>query len=365
MPGFMMAQGQFIEQTIDDQIQIGYGITIGDVNGDGFPDILLADKKAFVWYRNPDWKRFVMVENLTERDNVCLAARDINGDGRVEVAVGAQWNPGETTDEAQSGSVHYLIRPSDPTKPWHAIQLLHEPTVHRMGWVRTEDGFQLVVVPLHGRDNQQGQGKGVRVYSYLMPDDPQHEWRRILLDSSMHITHNFDIVEENDSEALLIGGREGSKLFRYDNSAWHEIPDPIMTIGQTHGFGEIRRSTDFIVGVQPFHGNLLNLYLDGGHSRLLSETLQQGHGLACADLLAMGQDQVVVGWRENNTLNQFGIKIFIPNDRSWNSWQENWIDENGMACEDLKLADLDGDGKMDIIASGRSTNNLKIYWNKN
>ena len=41
-----------------------------------------------------------------------------------------------------------------------------------------------------------------------------------------------------------------------------------------------------------------------------------------------------------------------------------WIDQDGMACEDLKVADLDGDGKKDIIAAGRSTKNLRIYWNK-
>jgi hypothetical protein len=35
-----------------------------------------------------------------------------------------------------------------------------------------------------------------------------------------------------------------------------------------------------------------------------------------------------------------------------------------MACEDLKVADLDDDGDLDIIAAGRSTQNLKIYWNK-
>jgi hypothetical protein len=34
-----------------------------------------------------------------------------------------------------------------------------------------------------------------------------------------------------------------------------------------------------------------------------------------------------------------------------------------MACEDLCLADLDGDGKLDIIASGRATKNVKIYYN--
>jgi hypothetical protein len=25
--------------------------------------------------------------------------------------------------------------------------------------------------------------------------------------------------------------------------------------------------------------------------------------------------------------------------------------------------DMNGDGKLDIVASGRATNNLKIYWN--
>jgi hypothetical protein len=35
-----------------------------------------------------------------------------------------------------------------------------------------------------------------------------------------------------------------------------------------------------------------------------------------------------------------------------------------MACENLKVADLNDDGKPDIIAAGRATNNLKIYWNK-
>ena len=35
-----------------------------------------------------------------------------------------------------------------------------------------------------------------------------------------------------------------------------------------------------------------------------------------------------------------------------------------MACEDLTLADLDGDGKLDIVASGRATHNLKVYFNQ-
>jgi hypothetical protein len=71
-----------------------------------------------------------------------------------------------------------------------------------------------------------------------------------------------------------------------------------------------------------------------------------------------------VGWREPNTDNKVGIKIFAQDRRSA-AWKEQWLDDNGIACEDLQVADLDGDGKKEIIAAGRSTHNLKIYWNKN
>src|SRR5215212_5782389 len=132
-------QPNFKEQTIDNNISIGYGLALGDVDGDGKPDILLADKKQFVWYRNGDWKKFVMIENLTQFDNVCIAARDLDGDGKVEVAVGAQWNPSETSVDSLSGAVYYLARPADMNKYWEAIELPHEPTVHRMRWVRSSD----------------------------------------------------------------------------------------------------------------------------------------------------------------------------------------------------------------------------------
>ena len=96
---------QFKVQVVDNQIAIGYGLAIGDVDGDKKLDILLADQKDIVWYRNDGssgpWKRHVMATNLTPKDNVCIAARDIDGDGRVEVAVGAMWNPAETKDLTQ------------------------------------------------------------------------------------------------------------------------------------------------------------------------------------------------------------------------------------------------------------------------
>ncbi|MFT5030673.1 MAG: hypothetical protein ACI9VS_003129, partial [Candidatus Binatia bacterium] len=47
---------KFRAQEID-KIEIGYGVQLADVDGDGKTDIVLADKREFAWYQNPSWKK--------------------------------------------------------------------------------------------------------------------------------------------------------------------------------------------------------------------------------------------------------------------------------------------------------------------
>lgn len=368
---------KFEAQVLDDNVAIGYGLAIGDVDGDRKPDILLADKKQFVWYRNGDWKRFVMADDLTQSDNVCIAARDIDGDGKVEVAVGAQWNPGETSDTLKSGAAYYLVRPTDPTQQWMPVKLHHEPVTHRMRWARaTANQYHLIVLPLHGRANKGGEGKGVRVFAYEMPADPvKQPWKLTLMDESMHMTHNLDVVPQGNGDLVYIGGKEGVKVFRYQRNRWVSTKaDPWLIRGNS--FGEVRATNDgkLIAGVEPMHGNELTVYSapSGGSSSasqpsrtVLTSALNQGHALAVGDVLGTGNTQVVIGWREPDKDGKVGVKIFVPARENQQQWRDYWIDDNGMACEDLQVADLDGDGKPEVIAAGRASHNLKIYWNRN
>jgi hypothetical protein len=97
---------------------------------------------------------------------------------------------------------------------------------------------------------------------------------------------------------------------------------------------------------------------------MVDDNLREGHALAVGDLLQTGSPQIVAGWRVANKEGKVGVKLYIPKDAEFRQWESTWIDENAMACEDLKIVDLDGDGKLDIVACGRATHNLKIYWNR-
>lgn len=350
----------FKEQILDDKITIGYGLALGDVDGDGKTDILLADKKEVVWYRNGDWKKFIMAGDLTELDNVCIAARDIDGDGKVEVAVGAQWNPSETSDSTRSGSVHYLVRPTDPTQKWSAVTLRHEPTVHRMRWVAAGNKYYLVVLPLHGRNNKAGEGAGVKVFAYEFPKDVHAEWKMILLSDEMHMTHNLAIKEEKSATTIYIAGKEGVRTVNANVSS---SPSMKKVDRMVHGAGEIRLGKNVTATIEPMHGNKVVAYPQGSRDRIvLDSSFNEGHALGVADFLGTGYEQVVAGWRNPDSEQQVGVKLF--NRKKDGSWQTSWIDKNGMACEDLQVADLDGDGKQDVVASGRATKNVKIYWNR-
>ena len=360
----------FKATTVDDKISIGYGLAIGDVNGDKKPDILLADAKEIVWYQNPGWEKSVIAKNLTPRDNVCLAARDLDGDGKVEIAVGAQWNPGETNNDAESGAVFYLQRPEKEGEMWQPVKLPHEPTTHRMHWVRTgEKQHALVVLPLHGRGNANGAGaNGVKIIGYTFPDKPGDAaaWKQTVLDDTLHVTHNFDLRPHGTTDEVLIGGKE-AMLLATPNAAGWDTARLALTDGATPawgGAGEVRFARDFVAGIEPFHGPSLTLFTRDEKTRtwqrrVLDSSFNQGHALACGNFLGLPREQIIAGWREPNAAKQFGIKIYREEAGAWKS---DWVCEpNSMACEDLKLADLDGDGRLEIIAAGRSTKNVVIY----
>lgn len=59
-----------------------------------------------------------------------------------------------------------------------------------------------------------------------------------------------------------------------------------------------------------------------------------------------------------------GLRIYDPVDATAGKWTRQIVDPGSVAIEDLACGDLNGDGRIDVVAVGRATHNVKIYWNE-
>jgi len=202
----------------------------------------------------------------------------------------------------------------------------------------------------------------------------------------MHMTHNFDPVRFMGQEALLVAGKEGVLHLTHKGDGWRsrQLVGKGANDSSFAGCGEVRlgkrksaRPTAtvadwFIATIEPMHGNQVAVYTAPSSDaasglwqrQAIDSSLKEGHALACGDLLGIGSDQIVAGWRAKNAAGKVGIKLYWVPDAASKEWKEMLVDDDTLACEDLCLADLNGDGKLDIVAAGRATKNVKVYFNQ-
>lgn len=151
-----------------------------------------------------------------------------------------------------------------------------------MRWVKIADGnYYLVVVPLHGRGNQNGEGEGAKVMAYKFPNNPLEAWTTSTIDNGMHLTHNFEILEETPSKKtdIYIAGKEGVRLIEGMNGK-EAVVKSINVAGVDRAAGEIRlgnlSNQKFLATIEPMHGVAVAVYLFGKNKsrKLLDEQLK-------------------------------------------------------------------------------------------
>jgi len=378
---------RFRIQELSERLGVGYAVRLLDMNEDERLDVAVVDQERVIWLENPSWKIHTLIENQTKPDNVCFAPYDIDRDGRVDFALGADWRPSDTRT---SGTIQWLRSGTSASDLWAVHPIGQEPTVHRMRFanIDEDDEQELIVLPLFGAGTSRPeyQESGVRILAYDIPDDPANDpWVPKILSEELHVSHNFwptDLDRDGRTD-LLIASFEGvTWLHPSAGGAWrHErIGAGNQETSPNRGASEIKHGRlasgdDYIATIEPWHGTQVVVYTrpasnsgDGMWNRIvLDEELKWGHAVWCANLDGDADEELIIGVRDDkdpeNPQMRRGLRIYDPQDAHGREWRRQLVDAGSVAIEDLAAADLNDDGRTDIVAVGRQTHNVRVYWN--
>ena len=358
---------KFEARTLDPDVgKVCYAVTLADVDGDGKQDIVAVTENRVLWYQAPDWKPRVIIEDQTERDNVCIAPLDIDGDGKVDFALGAGWS-GKNT-----GQLVWLSRGASLDEKWNVHLIGHEPWTHRMRFANVAGGPhpQLVVSPL-----TKTQGDGVRLLAFSIPANPKTDkWPSQVLNAAMNRMHNHWHLDWNGDgvDDTVTSSQEGVHLIQSVKLELGSIPATgLVTTKLGNGatgekpeakgageikVGKLKGGPRFIVTVEPMHGQACAVYVepkagektaDGLWPRhVIDATLNRGHALWTCDIDGDGSDEIVLGFSDPGPgpIKGPGVFVYKADDATATKWTKHTIDDGGMATEDLICADLTGDG---------------------
>ena len=355
---------QFRAEEIAKDFGVGYAVVPGDVDGDKRMDILAISGTELVWFKAPTWEKNVILSaGATTADNVTLAPNDIDGDGRLDIALGAGWTRQNT------GTLQWVKQNAPGATPaWEMFPISAEPTLHRIKWADVDGDTKqdLIVAPLHGKGAKGAEGPSARLLVFKPPANPRTDpWPMEVAGEENHIQHNFLSMnlDKDPQDEIVTASAEGLKAWkRGKDGKWSatligEGAPGEVKLGRIGG----RR---MVATVEPWHGAGIAVYVErptGLWAKTMIETaLTDGHALGWADFNGDGNDELAAGWRGAP---KPGVAIYFV-DREGALKSKEMVDDGGMATEDLIVGDFNGDKKPDIVASGRSTRNIKIYWNE-
>jgi len=382
----------FRDQELPTKLTVGYAVRLLDMNDDQRLDIAIVDSDRILWLENPNWNEHVILPGQTAKDNVCFAPYDIDRDGHLDFAVGAAWQPGSADATKTGGTIQWITGGNNPAGQWKLYPIGEYPTTHRMNFADLDgDGKQeLIVSPLQGkgttRPNYAEHGTPLLVYQ--VPADPiKGPWKPDVICDDVHVTHNFQVTDFNadGKPDILLVSFEGVHLLesqadgkwqRTRIGAGNQETSPSKGSSEIK-LGKLKGGTNYIATIEPWHGHQVVVYTKPDQPRpstgewlwnrqVLDEDLKWGHAVWAVNLDNADDQELVIGVRDNaSETSKCGVRIYDPQDTAGKKWSRQIVDPGSVAVEDLVAGDLNGDGKTDIVAVGRATKNVKIYWNEN
>ncbi|MCC6262199.1 MAG: VCBS repeat-containing protein [Bryobacterales bacterium] len=356
----------FRQSNIVSGLKMGYQLVLADLNRDGKVDVIIVDEGSteLAWHENPGWQRHVLARNVPRVIN--LECQDLNGDGIPEIVMAHHF---ETNPDRSEGNVLLLEHDGDPRQLWKARELDRVPTAHRLRWIPVEKGKApwLLVAPLVGSKTYAPDYVGIAPIYAFRPG----EWKRMTISNELHgILHSIAPVEWHQGEwQLLTASFDGiERLEPRRNGLWKHVPigkgnpEPCPRCGSSEVKMGFLGKQRFLATIEPWHGNQVAVYLERGRRwdrAVIDDGMLNGHALAVADLDGDGRDEIVSGFRGKG----FRVSVYQASDREGRQWARTVLDEGGVAAADCKIGDINGDGRPDIVCSGASTGNVMLFEN--
>ena len=357
----------------------GYQVAVADVNRDGKPDVIALSTSAdrVDWYENPTWRRRPIAHSP---QNIDLAVRE-SAAGRLEIALASGFYFSEST---RGGEIYLLTEPDglDDLWPMHPVGV--DPVVHRVRWGDLDgDGrAELVHAPIFGPGSDGARDpKPAHLWAFRLPDDfGAAHWEVWKIDETLTVLHGLCVsdLDGDGRDEVLTASFEGIHRFDFvadgGKGRWRSVQlaagaEPASDApGASRGssevaLGKLGREQPMLVAIEPWHGNQVVVYrpasADGPWRRVvLDDTLDEGHALVVADFDGDGMDEIVAGWRKGGG----GLRLYDPADASGERFVQTLIDP-GIPVEGAVTADLNGDGKLDLVAIAGRSNELVWYEN--
>jgi hypothetical protein len=354
----LLLAADFREHVIATGLKGGYQVVAADLNGDGKPDLiaLATQMSELVWFENPNWERHVIASGLTGMINLAVS------NNQIVLAYGF------TMQAATSKGIVAVLKPNgDPRQPWTLTEIDRLPTSHRIRWANFDGSPAAVNAPLIGPNAVAPDYRDHVPLVYYRPG----KWARTVIgNENKGIQHGITIVDWDGKvrDSILTSSFSGIDLYRYVKDKWTRTeiskgnPDPWPKSGTSDLAVGHTGKQRFLATIEPWHGNQVAVYVEhrGQWRReVIDDSLLDAHTIVTADLNGNGRDEIIAGMRGK----PYQVLIYSRADNESRRWTRQVLDTGGMAAAACTAVDLNGDHRIDIACIGSATTNLKWYEN--